>query len=170
MSQAAIALNRFGLGARGDEVPPADPRNWLARQLAEFQPRPTALAGLPSRREIASQLSDYIAEAQADGMPKRRRAMQEAAMPMQADDGMGAGLPDRRGGSCGAASASNIWRWSRLEPTRRSPAQRPLPNGWCISGPIILRSRPTNCRSLAWPVCWSSRQSAPTSAAASPTC
>jgi uncharacterized protein (DUF1800 family) len=94
MSQAAIALNRFGLGARGDEVPPADPRNWLARQLAEFQPRPTALAGLPSRREIASQLSDYIAEAQADGMPKRRRAMQEAAMPMQADDGMGAGLPD----------------------------------------------------------------------------
>ena len=95
MSQAAIALNRFGLGARGDEAPPADPRDWLIRQLAAFEPRPAALNGLPSRAEIAGQLRDYLAEVQAEGMPRRQgRAAQPASMPMGEDDGLGAGLPD----------------------------------------------------------------------------
>jgi len=35
MSGAAIALNRFGLGARADEAAPDDPRGWqpMARAL-----------------------------------------------------------------------------------------------------------------------------------------
>jgi uncharacterized protein (DUF1800 family) len=94
MSQSAIALNRFGLGARGGETPPADPKSWLQSQLAEFEPHPASLSGLPPRAEIASQLSDYIAEAQARGMPKRRQAMQQAAIPMQGEEGMFAELPD----------------------------------------------------------------------------
>ena len=38
----AIALNRFGLGARPDEAPPADPRRWLLDQFGRFAPRPAA--------------------------------------------------------------------------------------------------------------------------------
>ena len=94
MSDTVVALNRFGLGARSDEPVPRDPRAWLARQLDAFDAKPTALAGLPPRREIASQLADYIAETQAEGQQKRRRVMQPAAMPMAEDDGIGAGLPD----------------------------------------------------------------------------
>jgi uncharacterized protein (DUF1800 family) len=38
MSAAAIALNRFGLGARPDEPAPADPPRWLLSQLDAYQP------------------------------------------------------------------------------------------------------------------------------------
>ena len=38
MNAAAIALNRFGLGARPDEPTPADPRSWLLSQLDSWQP------------------------------------------------------------------------------------------------------------------------------------
>jgi uncharacterized protein (DUF1800 family) len=42
MSAPAIALNRFGLGARPDEPVPADPRHWLLAQLERYQPLPAA--------------------------------------------------------------------------------------------------------------------------------
>ena len=41
MSAPAIALNRFGLGARPDEPAPADPQRWLLSQLDQFEARPT---------------------------------------------------------------------------------------------------------------------------------
>lgn len=97
MSQAAIALNRFGLGARGDEPPPADSRGWLIRQLEAFEPSPATLSGFPKRAEITAQLAEYTATSKAEGMPQRRRAMQQqAAMPMSGDpiDQMFAELPD----------------------------------------------------------------------------
>ena len=40
MSASAIALNRFGLGARPDEAAPADPRGWLLSQLERYEPLP----------------------------------------------------------------------------------------------------------------------------------
>ncbi len=40
MNSAAVALNRFGLGARPDEPVPADPQRWLLTQFAPYDPLP----------------------------------------------------------------------------------------------------------------------------------
>lgn len=53
MSQAAIALNRFGIGARADEPAPADPKRWLLDQFDRYEPRPAAWNSLPPIAEIA---------------------------------------------------------------------------------------------------------------------
>jgi len=47
MSASAIALNRFGLGARPDEPAPADPPRWLLSQLDAYQPLPAPWQALP---------------------------------------------------------------------------------------------------------------------------
>ena len=49
MLASTIALNRFGLGARPDDQPPADPKRWLLQQFDRFEPRPQALAQVPAR-------------------------------------------------------------------------------------------------------------------------
>ncbi|OYY91066.1 MAG: hypothetical protein B7Y45_05100 [Sphingomonas sp. 28-66-16] len=74
MSTASIALNRFGLGARPDEPLPANPRKWLHAQLDRFEPRPPAIAALPSRAVIAGQLADYLAGPRPMGPPSGVRA------------------------------------------------------------------------------------------------
>ena len=43
MLSTAIALNRFGLGARPSDPLPVDARSWLLAQLRQFDPRPVAL-------------------------------------------------------------------------------------------------------------------------------
>ena len=40
MNATAIALNRFGLGARPDEPAPADPQRWLMSQFDMYEPLP----------------------------------------------------------------------------------------------------------------------------------
>lgn len=78
MLDTAIALNRFGLGARPAEPLPTNPRAWLTGQFSRFQPRPQALLDLPSRSAVVGQLADYLAEARMDGRAKRR--MQPASL------------------------------------------------------------------------------------------
>lgn len=74
MSDASIALNRFGLGARPDDPPPpADPRRWLVAQFDRYQPRPPALAGAPTSAQAGRQLAEYR-EAQQDRRQERREA------------------------------------------------------------------------------------------------
>jgi uncharacterized protein (DUF1800 family) len=95
MSEVAIALNRFGLGARGDESPPEHPRAWLTGQLDRFDPRPAPIAAAPARAEGAGQLADSLEEARREGQGRRR----QPAPAMQAGQGMSedaqlAGLPD----------------------------------------------------------------------------
>lgn len=46
MSPGAIALNRFGLGARPDDAPPADPQRWLVDQFGQFDVNPSLFASL----------------------------------------------------------------------------------------------------------------------------
>lgn len=58
LTDAAVALNRFGLGARANEPPPADPKRWLTEQLDRFEARPEALAAQPPT-EAAS--AGYVA-------------------------------------------------------------------------------------------------------------
>jgi uncharacterized protein (DUF1800 family) len=53
LAPAAIALNRFGLGARPDDVPPKDPKGWLRNQLDAYQTRPPVIAALPNSEAIA---------------------------------------------------------------------------------------------------------------------
>ncbi|EUC16337.1 UNVERIFIED_ORG: uncharacterized protein (DUF1800 family) [Burkholderia sp. CF145] len=66
LSTAAIALNRFGLGARADEAPPANPKNWLLAQFDAYQPMPAAWAAQPTSLAIAADLADERQQAMAN--------------------------------------------------------------------------------------------------------
>lgn len=59
---AAIAMNRFGLGARPRTAPPTDVRRWLSSQLEQFDPAPPVIAAQPGRAEIAASFRDYQQE------------------------------------------------------------------------------------------------------------
>jgi uncharacterized protein (DUF1800 family) len=72
MQSTTIALNRFGLGARPDDEPFADPKRWLLQQLDRFEPRPQALADVPDRAHVVQQLGDYLAAQQMAGRAKRQ--------------------------------------------------------------------------------------------------
>ncbi|QPS08942.1 DUF1800 domain-containing protein [Delftia acidovorans] len=72
MNSAAIALNRFGLGARPDEALPADPRRWLLEQFARYQPQPSAWAG---QTDTDALLSDYQSrQRELRSLPEGERA------------------------------------------------------------------------------------------------
>lgn len=75
----AIALNRFGLGARPDEDAPADPKAWLIAQFDRYEPRPAAWAALPGTAEIARNLvqerKDIRAAGDADAKLMARKRM-----------------------------------------------------------------------------------------------
>src|SRR4051794_21904129 len=89
MLSTTIALNRFGLGARPDDQPPADPKRWLLGQFDRFEPRPQALAQVPPRAEVVGQLADYLAEQQIAGAARRKpqpASMPAAGMPQQQPD------------------------------------------------------------------------------------
>ncbi|WP_439532936.1 DUF1800 domain-containing protein [Polymorphobacter sp.] len=63
-SPAAIALSRFGLGARPDEPAPVRPQTWLLDQLGQFDPRPAAIAATPGSAEAAAAFRRYIGDRQ----------------------------------------------------------------------------------------------------------
>ncbi len=98
MSDIAIALNRFGLGARGDDSPPADPRAWLTAQFDRFEARPAPIAAAPARAEVAGQLADYLEEVRREGRGQSPQApapaMRPAMRPGMSEDDQLAGLPD----------------------------------------------------------------------------
>lgn len=56
---AAIAMNRFGLGAKAGQAAPAKPRHWLLDQLGRYDARPATIASLPSRARLAKDYSDH---------------------------------------------------------------------------------------------------------------
>lgn len=65
MTKASIALNRFGLGARGDQPIPADPVAWLNGQFAHYDPRPDAIASAPTSAAVSADLADYFRQQRA---------------------------------------------------------------------------------------------------------
>ncbi|HEX6603887.1 MAG TPA: DUF1800 domain-containing protein [Sphingomicrobium sp.] len=91
MNAAAIALNRFGLGARASDPLPADPKAWLFGQFDRFEPRPQALAAVPARSEVVQQLGAYIAEAR---MGRQQRRQMQTAGATDKPEQQGNGLPD----------------------------------------------------------------------------
>jgi uncharacterized protein (DUF1800 family) len=56
MTDAAIALNRFGLGVRLADAPPADPKAWLIEQFNDYEPRPAARSALPGAQALAGEV------------------------------------------------------------------------------------------------------------------
>ncbi|MFC0590722.1 DUF1800 family protein [Novosphingobium aquiterrae] len=73
MGEASVALNRFGLGARGNDSPITDPRRWLLDQLSRYNPRPEVIARLPGTPALIAMLR----EAQADRKESKADAAQQ---------------------------------------------------------------------------------------------
>ncbi len=65
MTEASIALNRFGLGTRADDAAPDRPSRWLLDQFARYEPRPAALASAPTGATVAADLAQYLEKARA---------------------------------------------------------------------------------------------------------
>lgn len=56
--EAAIAMNRFGLGAKPGGSVSSRPKTWLLDQCARFDPRPASIAALAPRRELIAAIRD----------------------------------------------------------------------------------------------------------------
>ena len=86
MSNASIALNRFGLGGRADDAAPADPRRALIEQMARFDARPGAIAALPTTPVIAGQIADYLEELRMAQREQRQDRGEGEAMSAEGKD------------------------------------------------------------------------------------
>lgn len=95
-SETRIALNRFGLGGRGDETPPVAPRRWLLDQFDRYDARPPLIAAQPGAGAQVQAMGTYLAGMRA--MRRDKRAM--AAAPAEA----AAGQPMMDQGMAGAAA------------------------------------------------------------------
>ncbi len=87
-TDAATALNRFGLGARAGEAAPAEPKRWLKDQAARFDPRPPVIAAAPASPAMAAQFRAYLTElrdAKAGGMGDAPADGKAAAMMVRKD-------------------------------------------------------------------------------------
>lgn len=83
MRGMAVALNRFGLGARADEALPADARAWLVAQFGRYEASPVALAGVVRSSEVIAAYRRYRAARRAEPAREARfegRAMHVAAV------------------------------------------------------------------------------------------
>jgi uncharacterized protein (DUF1800 family) len=87
MLATAIALNRFGLGATPTDRLPGNPKQWLLDQFSRFQPRPQALAHIPTSLQVVGRLADSIAQERMDRRSKRvaQPASMAENMSQQAD-------------------------------------------------------------------------------------
>src|SRR6478752_5690337 len=65
----ALAVNRFGLGARADEaLATTEPRRWLVDQLERYEPAPAVASSLPASQDLVVGYVDYLQELkQANG-------------------------------------------------------------------------------------------------------
>ncbi|UIJ47006.1 DUF1800 domain-containing protein [Sphingomonas cannabina] len=79
MTVAAIALNRFGLGAQPDDGVPDDPKAYLLAQFDRYDPRPPALAEAQTTAAVSSELAAYF-DAQRQNRADRK-APPGAMMP-----------------------------------------------------------------------------------------
>ncbi|KGB58628.1 DUF1800 domain-containing protein [Sphingopyxis sp. SE2] len=80
MAVQYLATNRFGLGRRFDDPAIEDPKDWLIRQIGDYDPAPAAIAELAGREAIATAYAEYQGERQA-----MRREAKNAEM--RDDDG-----------------------------------------------------------------------------------
>ncbi len=81
LSPAAIALNRFGLGARADDAAPTDPKRWLTDQFGRFDIRP---AGFAAFDDAGLAVQRYREEQQATRKVARETEATDAKPDMKA--------------------------------------------------------------------------------------
>ena len=87
MTQASIALNRFGIGARPDDVV-GNGRDWLSAQMPAFAIRPPAIAAAPDSARVATDLASYQQAqraARAVAPPPDARGAAPATPPVRSD-------------------------------------------------------------------------------------
>ncbi len=94
MTDASIALNRFGFGARPGEDAGSDPRQWLAGQVARFEPRPQAIAALPPSTRVAADLAEYFEQTRMLRQQLGPRRQRQPARPAGAQPPMAEGMTD----------------------------------------------------------------------------
>jgi uncharacterized protein (DUF1800 family) len=85
MRAPAIALNRFGLGARPDDAAPEDPQRWLLAQFDRYEALPApwqALPRTPALLEIWSAQQRAVRQA----APEQRSGIREAYLRHGRDD------------------------------------------------------------------------------------
>ncbi|MFL9961777.1 DUF1800 domain-containing protein [Paraburkholderia sediminicola] len=114
LNAAAIALNRFGLGARADDTPPADPKGWLLAQFEQYQPRPAAWASQPDSvalsTELAQQRMQFSQQAQQN--PPEGAGVNQAGAASNA--------------SVGAQTNAQISAQSNAQTTRQAAERKAL--------------------------------------------
>lgn len=119
MADHHIALNRFGLGARAGERPPADPRGWLLAQLES--PPPELVGPSPSLADLTTVYREQV---------EAVRARDQARLQATA----------RRVGALAAGEVENLL-------TTRVRSERPFAERWiafwsnhlCVSSSAGLR-------------------------------
>ena len=79
MTEAVIAINRFGLGGRAGDTLPDDPRRWLLNQIDTFDPSPSPIKQRPDSKQA---LASHIAYRSKQ---RERRRMRQSAEPGTAD-------------------------------------------------------------------------------------
>jgi uncharacterized protein (DUF1800 family) len=124
-TDASIALNRFGLGARPDESISDNPKAWLKHQIEAFDPKPAAIAAVPPRAKVAGELADfYEQQRQLRQMGLGRRQQQQGATaPMpQGQPGMIPGAPQ----DMAMGSAATVAPPGTPEPGAKPGADDPL--------------------------------------------
>jgi uncharacterized protein (DUF1800 family) len=106
MTDASIALNRFGLGARPGEDAGNDPRKWLAAQIAAFDPRPQAIASQVPSSQVARALGDFY---------ERQRLLRQENPKPKAQPGLPAkpAVPSRRWPKAGQCRTCRVRRRCR---------------------------------------------------------
>jgi uncharacterized protein (DUF1800 family) len=88
MNPAAIAVNRFGLGARALDTAPSNPKRWLLDQLNQYQAKPASLGSQPN---TVSLIAEYAMQQQemrkADDTEKKdmKRAIRREAKDIYQD-------------------------------------------------------------------------------------
>lgn len=84
MSEASIALNRFGLGARAGEPQAGASRQALLRQFERFEVLPSAIAAYPRSDALAAELAADYAAVQMQAREARRQGMARDAVTQAA--------------------------------------------------------------------------------------
>lgn len=93
LTPGAIALNRFGLGARAGEPIPSDPKDWLLAQFRQFDPAPPAWRALPSSLVIAADLAAQREQGMAQAVRVEARDTYREAVNARVESALASDTP-----------------------------------------------------------------------------
>ncbi|MBC7492892.1 MAG: DUF1800 family protein, partial [Novosphingobium sp.] len=120
MDKQAIALNRFGLGRRPWEAPPADPRGYLVGQFARYTPTMPGGDGLASHGAVAEDILEYRA-AIVNAMLEAKFA--QPATPATPPPAAGQAIPSVADAASGKPPVTDARKAARVEMRQFARAQ-----------------------------------------------